>query len=389
MSKPVMMALCCLALLASPGRGRAEDVASVKDAGANAALKYWQAFAQLPTVSMEQEKLLKDWRTAPVDDAARRLIRESEAALRYLHRGASLQNCDWALDYDDGPGLLLPQLQKARTLAQLAALRARDRAERGEQAGALQDALDILVLARHVGKEPIFIIVLVGYAIEGIGYDALASFLPSLKPSDLKLIQDRLDHLPAAASLSQVLMTERKYMGGWLLQRIQAAEQTRAGSWTEIVKAVFPAGPEFGIETKEIQQILNIGSAEKATSLLRALLSEYDELKRLWEQGKAQFDQQYPSFRDRTRAANPFAKLLLPAMDKVSDAHARAMTRTALFKAALAVAQEGPEKLKTIRDPYATGTFEYQAQPPGFELRSHFKYQGQPVTLTVGPARKS
>src|SRR5262249_29711508 len=95
------------------------------DLAANAALQYWLAFSEMPTLDAEQEKLLGDWNKVPFDDAALKLIAASEKARMYLHRGAKLRRCDWGLDYGDGMYLLLPYLAKSRDLARLAALHAR------------------------------------------------------------------------------------------------------------------------------------------------------------------------------------------------------------------------------------------------------------------------
>jgi hypothetical protein len=62
----------------------------------------------------------------------------------------------------------------------------------------------------------------------------------------------------------------------------------------------------------------------------------------------------------------------------------RTQTRMALFKAALAVVQDGPDKLKDIKDPFGDGPFEYRALDKGFELESKLLYHEKPVTLTVG-----
>ena len=60
----------------------------------------------------------------------------------------------------------------------------------------------------------------------------------------------------------------------------------------------------------------------------------------------------------------------------------------ALFKAAIAVVQGGPDKLKDIKDPFGDGPFEYRALDKGFELKSKLLFKGQPVTLTVGKGKK-
>src|SRR5262249_4298683 len=50
--------------VAGPPAAPAQAPAPKSDLGDNAALKYWQAFGQLPPLDKDQEKLLQDWRTA-------------------------------------------------------------------------------------------------------------------------------------------------------------------------------------------------------------------------------------------------------------------------------------------------------------------------------------
>src|SRR5262245_46371651 len=85
--------------------------------GSNAALKYWQAFALLPALDKDEEKLLERWNKAPLDAAALKLIEKSGGSRDYLHRGAMVPRCDWGLGYEDGIFLRLPYLAKSMTLA--------------------------------------------------------------------------------------------------------------------------------------------------------------------------------------------------------------------------------------------------------------------------------
>src|SRR3954471_19114802 len=96
----------------------------------NAALRYWPAFNFLPQADSHQEQALENWRTAPLDSGAAKLLDAGATSLRYLHDGAKQQRCDWGLEYEQGFELLLPHLQKARTLARLAALHARQRVQK-------------------------------------------------------------------------------------------------------------------------------------------------------------------------------------------------------------------------------------------------------------------
>src|SRR5436305_10181793 len=140
-------------------------------------------------------------------------------SVQYLRRGAKLRRCDWGLDYNDGLGLLLPHLAKARDLARLAALHARLEFHRGHPDEGVEDVAAIFVLARHV-TDPIMIALLVSYNIDGIAVEALAPELPRLGES-LHSLAAHLEKLPATATLSQVILNEKMHMDGWMIQKLR------------------------------------------------------------------------------------------------------------------------------------------------------------------------
>jgi hypothetical protein len=98
-----------------------------------------------------------------------------------------------------------------------------------------------------------------------------------------------------------------------------------------------------------------------------------------------EFDAQYPEFINKTKTPNPHTGFLLPSLDKYVAAQRRGQAQMALFKAALAVVQGGPDGLNGIQDPFGDGPFEYHPLD-GFELKSKLVFKDQPVTLTVGRA---
>src|SRR5262245_51624314 len=148
----------------APAAAQPPDAKS--DLAANAALKYWKAFALMPTLDKDQEKLLADWDKVPLDDAALKLIAASENSLLHLYRAAKLRRCDWSMDYEDGMELLLPYLAKARDLARLAALHGRHEFEQSHWEAGVEDATAILALSRHVGLDPSFLCIIVRYRLE-------------------------------------------------------------------------------------------------------------------------------------------------------------------------------------------------------------------------------
>jgi hypothetical protein len=347
-------------------------------------MKYWQAFALMPTPDKDQEKLLWDGYKTPLDATAAKLIGNSELSLKYLRRGAALERCDWSLDYGDGVFLVLPHASKSRILSRLAALHARHEFDQGHWKSGLEDVASLFKLARHVETDPIAIIQMVGYTIEATAIDTAAPYLPELKSVLPELTPAKFDPLPARPTVEQMLLKEKEVGPMWLIRAIKEAEQTRAGSWQDVwKKALAPAKTEEP-ESNYQALVKAATSAEGAIKKLEDLFPFYDELAKLVALPWNEFDAKYAEFVRRMNSENVLTRFYIPAMDRLVAAERRSQARNALFKAALVVVQGGPEKLKDIKDPFGDGPFAYRSLGKGFELKSKFLFKGQPVTLTVG-----
>jgi hypothetical protein len=86
---------------------------------------------------------------------------------------------------------------------------------------------------------------------------------------------------------------------------------------------------------------------------------------------------------------NPLAAAFIHPMVAQVGFERRNQTQLALFKAAPAVVQDGPDQLKDIKDPAGKGPFEYRVTDQGFELKSKLLFLGKPVMLTVGNGKKA
>jgi hypothetical protein len=357
---------------------QAPDVKS--DLAGNAALQYWQAFAQMPTLDKEQEKILAEWSTVSLGDAAvEKLVVGSQASVKYLHRGAKEKRCDWGLDYSDGIGLMLPHLAKARDLARLAGLHGRYHFERGNKGALRDDATAIMALSRHVGRDPILICILVRYLIEDTAVELVAPYVPEMKapyPQALAMY----DILPKGATVQETVPIEKKHMAGYVIRELTRIEKEKAGTWRNAWLGM------LGAEAPD--SLRQLGKLEEAIKLTEDLLPVYDELEKLMGLPKDEFDVQYADFIAKAKAANPLAEVLLPAMNKVLARERRNQVRLAMLLAAIAVNEKGPEALKDIKDPFGNEPFEYRALDGGFELKSKLEFEGKPVTLTVGQRKK-
>jgi len=355
--------------------------AGASDLAANAAIQYWQAFSQMPTLDKDQEKIVAEWNKVSLDDpAVQKLIADSQSSLMYLHRAARLERCDWGLDYSDGIGMLMPHLAKSRDLARLAALHARQEFERGNKKGARADATAMMVLARHVGRDPVMITVLVRLLIEGLTVDVVASYVPEMKAPHSQAVA-MFEALPPAPRVRQTIGAEKKLFVEWMIKKLKEEEQQHKGAglalWKNFLK---------GSDVPE--SITQVATMEEAIKLIEQVLPLYDEMAKLAALPKDQFDAQYPVFKEKAKADYPLAGTILPAVDQLLVKEQRGDARMAMLLAAVAVVESGPEKLTEIKDPFGDGPFEYKALDQGFELKSKLLFEGQPVTLVIGQRKK-
>jgi hypothetical protein len=354
----------------------AQQVAGQSELGANAALQYWQAFAQMPALSDEQQKILDEWNTVSLKDpAVEKLSADAHKSMMYLHRAARLERCDWGLDYDDGISLLLAHLPKARDLARLAALHARYELGRGNTRALRDNATAMMALARHVGRDPIMICILVRVLIEGMVVDLVAPHVPQLKAKHVDS-KAMFEALPPSSSVLDTFDMEREYFLAWIVRKIKEEEKRDPGAGLKLWNNLLGAeGPEA---LKRIQ------SVDQAIKLTEDVIPVYDELKKIVALPHAEFEARYPNFKQQHLKPDTAAAFLIPQIDSLLAKERRSQARMAMLLAAIAVAEGGPDQLKNIDDPFGDGPFEYRKLDTGFELESQLKYEGQPVTLTVG-----
>ena len=240
----------------------------------NAAMKYWQAFALLPLLDKDQEKLLQDWNKVSLDEAALNLIERSRMSRVYLHRGAKLPRCDWSLDYEDGIGLHLSHCPNSLTLARLVALHARHEFELGHWLAGWEEVKALLKLGRHVEMGPQFVVRWVGYRIETYAIEAATPYLPELKPFIPEAVPSVLDSLPVGPTLDQVVLGEKQTGLAWLIRQREEAEQRKKGSWRVVWNEYLDVPWQ---ETEYRDLVHSVNTFEQAVKLLEDLLPFYDQ----------------------------------------------------------------------------------------------------------------
>ena len=345
----------------------------------NAALQYWQAFSCMPTLDAAGEKALAESNTISIaDPAVEKLLGSSQQSLMFLYRAAPLKQCDWGLDYNDGISMLMLHLTKSRDLARLAALDARRAFENRNWKAGRRDMMSMMVLGRHVGRDPVMIALLVRLGIEGMAIDCIAPYVPEMKPSHSDAVA-MLQMMPPAATLVDSIQFEKKWFAGWIVPKLRSEEKRMPGAGMVVWKNLLE-GPDAPASLKEIKTI------DEAIKLLEEMFPTYDELARYTAMPNDQFDAQYPAYKEKVKAQFPLTALLLPSIDSLRAKEQRHQARMGMLLAGIAVAESGPEKLMELKSPF--GPYEYRALDKGFELKSKLLYEGQPVTLTIGHRAK-
>ncbi len=388
----MLRALCLATILLVLPLGHASADAP-GDLGANAALRYWQAFATLPKFTdAEQTKLMAEHLTMPLDAQARESVTKAEYSLRMLHHGAVLSGCDWGIDWEaDGIEVLLPQMTAARVLSSLACLRARFRFEEGRGAEAFDDLVAAMTLSRQISMDGSLIGVLVGYNIEARTTNALALYLPKLDPGTIKDLKKRLDALPQGGNpTSGLLVCEAKTLE-WFIHKVKSAKDK--DSLVALLAPLTRLSSQPEGKARDALEggraLLNEcgGTAAGVLKFAEETRPSYVLTAKQMALPLAQFEKEFARETMR-QAGNPVYKIFFPALVNVRRAQARTDVRRALLSAAFAVQLDGPDALKNHPDPVADGSFEYSKFADGFELTSKFKQDDKPIILNVGQRGK-
>jgi len=364
------------------------------DLGANAALKYWQAFAALPRLTnADEQKLNAECVTMPLDAHARELVTKAEYAFKMMHGGAALPRCEWAVGFEEGVTTRLPQAEAARALTSLACLRARIRFEEVRDAEAVDDLIAALTLARQVSRDGYLVSILVRYASEERLSQTLAAHMPNLNDTILNDLKTRLGALPPGGSTAQAVRDEEKSGLDWLVRAIKEAERRVKGGEDE--KQVLASLTEEAV--REFVEKCG-GTIEGVLKAAEEMRPWYAQTAEKWDLPLDQFDKEQERVATQY-ASNPLFKMFTPGIIKVRQAQARADVRRALLAAAIDIQLGGrqalKEALRSHPDPVVGGQFDYQEFEGYFELRSKWRLGSRPLyrddsplALTVGQRGK-
>ncbi len=373
-------------------------------ASPNAAVIYWQAFAAMPTFEGEQktkyEAAIKTT-NEPISDELRPIVARFDTALRELHRARAVTACDWNVDYDAGPELLLPHLQQARDLSRAALLRARLRFAAGAADEALEDVLAVLKLARDCGGSPVLISLLVDIAMENMATEVLAANLPKLTPQQLDDLTTAWKTLPTTPSVADCMRLEGRLFGDWIerLLNTEAARVNDPQAGGQVLESIFKrlqaggstdANDAEAVQRRKLLESATVADVRESLRLLRADYAELTKIAALPPAERrarwAEFDVKLAAGRKSTKredALRALSHLCLPAIAKVAGREDQLQVRRQLLLLAIQVQLHGPDAVKTATVS-GHGPVKYHETDAGFELRCQPTSADKPDVLQVG-----
>ncbi len=362
----------------------------------NPALLYNQAFIVAPDLSQTDKDYLfgtNDWRGQKLPERFGELVARYNAQFRLVSQAAGATvPCDWGIDLSLGPNTLLPHLPRAKTVAQVARLRAMWDLQNGRTAEARADLLAAFGLGRNVSRDSTLIGGLVQIAIEKIIVSTVAENFYQFTPGTLKQLIDGFDVAPARGTMAACIPAEKSFPD-WLVGNILELQKAHPGNDTKVMEgtrelfARFEDTPENQTDPAQPSlrdQVLKRagGTSEGVIKLLVGMNPEYARLAEIMALPHGKYEDQMQQFSAEIhRSSNPFVASFFPALEKCRSKEFEILVELAMVRAAVEYKLHGEPGLKRVIDPCGEGPFAFQrfvfeGVDCGFQLKSTYDGRG-------------
>lgn len=145
------------------------------------------------------------------------IVKFSDPIFKMLAKADAIEYCDFEFDDSDPLQAKWVGLGSApRTIAKMAALRARYHLREGNPRQAITDLMLANNLGRRFGRTNILIFALVGISIDALVYEHLAYFAPLLSQEDRAFLRQALKGRPAMVTFRALVHHERTKVVNWL-----------------------------------------------------------------------------------------------------------------------------------------------------------------------------
>ena len=218
----ILVILCCASSLL-----RAAEVRSSRNT--NPALLYWQAAAELPSLSEAQARQLREIAEGKIPFKAE-IIEELdfEQPVKFLRKAVvSEAPCEWGLAWEEGVGMTTPHLAKMRELSTIVLVLAEAKFSEGEVAG----GVDLLLMAHHIARDagvtPFLISNIIQNVLERRTIETAARHCMSWDEEMRGDYARRQSELPGLSSLPQAFAWELAWIDAWEKELLEDFDQAR------------------------------------------------------------------------------------------------------------------------------------------------------------------
>jgi hypothetical protein len=133
----------------------------------NAALRYWLAFGEMqdPSADPDLSALLKRTAAGEIhwdESKLGAILDKNESAVLRMQRATKLPECDWGLEYTDGPTASIAYAPKARVMASLNTLYGMRQSAKGDEQAAVQTWLAGIRFSQDIAKGGPLIFAIIG-----------------------------------------------------------------------------------------------------------------------------------------------------------------------------------------------------------------------------------
>lgn len=332
-----------------------EEPVAVSGATTNAADIYRQAFAAFGALTDDEKKALWDWKNEVDPATAAALCGKLQPITDLLHRASAVTNCDWGLE----PMRLDLLPRKVAQAANWSAAHCRW----NDGAGAANDFVAALRLGQKIPPNALGFLVQTAIAHQVM--ECVAANAGTLRGAPAARLIQALTNSQYEESYYRSLESEADL-------HTHEADQLASLSPTEA--------------QKYLAQITNTGEGTPMMDVAQAVAGfrQVADWERDYGRASQLPEAEYQAWVEKWRAAqqeNFIVGQFSPAWDSVLDMTRSAVVRRSLVLAGLAVLQDGPDAGAKYPDPATGQAFTYRETETGFELRSAYQWDHQPVTM--------
>jgi hypothetical protein len=382
----------------------------------NPALLYYRAFLLAPDPMSQADR----------DYLASRNGREQRLPERFGKTVAGYDNqfnlvrqaahakvlCDWGIDLSPGPNVMLPQLARAKAVAQAAQLRAAWDLQHGRQEDARDDLLAAFVLGRSAASDGLLISALVQYAIEALDYGTIANHFGEFTPETLKELMDGFDAAPAQHTMASCVPSEMTGFHGWMVDKIHELQKAYPNDDAKVMAGFHDCGivgaMEFVGYTNFWPRLVAAsgGTSDGVLKLLREEETLFPRIAKIMALPQPEYESQAKQFLAEVHESqDPFVGVLNLYFTgfllgggpnvQVRAREFRVQAELAMVHAAVEYRLHGEDGLKNVTDPIGNSPFGYRrfvfkGVDRGFELTSAYAGAEAPFVMIFvekqGPA---